>query len=44
MQSLVSNVEEADSSYALARSVSVLDAVHWIGLAEKKVKAETVKK
>jgi hypothetical protein len=26
MQSLISNVEEADSSYALARSVSVLDA------------------
>jgi hypothetical protein len=44
MQSLGSNVEEADSSYALARSVSVLDAVNWIGLAVKKIKAETVKK
>jgi hypothetical protein len=31
---LISNVEEADGSYALARSVSVLDAVNWIGLAE----------
>jgi hypothetical protein len=35
MQSLISNVEETDSSYALARSVSVLDAVNWIGLAVK---------
>jgi hypothetical protein len=38
------NVEEADSSYVLARSVSVLDAVNWIRLAVKKIKAETVKK
>jgi hypothetical protein len=44
MQSLISNVEEADSSYALARSVSVLDAANWIGFAVKKIKAETVKK
>jgi hypothetical protein len=36
IQSLISNVEEADSSYALARSVLVLDAVNWIGLAVKK--------
>jgi hypothetical protein len=43
MQSLILNVE-ADSSYALARSVSVLDAVNWIWLAVKKIKAETVKK
>jgi hypothetical protein len=43
-QSLISNVKEADSSYALVRSVSVLDAVNWIGLAVKKIKAETVKK
>jgi hypothetical protein len=43
MQSLISNVEEADSSYALARSVLVLDAVNWIGLAVEKIKAETVK-
>jgi hypothetical protein len=43
MQSF-SDVEEADSSYALARSVSVLDAVNWIGLAVKKIEAETVKK
>jgi hypothetical protein len=28
------------SSYALARSVSVLDAVNWIRLAVKKIKAE----
>jgi hypothetical protein len=41
---LILNVEEADSSYALARSVSILDAVNWIGLAVKKSKAETVKK
>jgi hypothetical protein len=41
MQSLILNV--ADSSYALAKSVSVLDAVNWIGLAVKKIKAETVK-
>jgi hypothetical protein len=34
----------SDSSYALARSVSVLDAVNWMGLAVKKIKAETVKK
>jgi hypothetical protein len=39
-----SNIEEADSSYALARSVLVLDAVNWIRLAVKKSKAETVKK
>jgi hypothetical protein len=39
MQSLIFNVEEADSSYALARSVSVLDVVNWIGLAVKKIKA-----
>jgi hypothetical protein len=38
MKYLISNVE-ADSSYALARSVSVLDAVKWIGLAVKKIKA-----
>jgi hypothetical protein len=44
MQSLILNVEEADSSYALARSVSVLGAVNWIGLAVKKIKAETVTK
>jgi hypothetical protein len=43
MQSMILNVEEADSSYALARSVSVLDAVNWIGLAVKTIKAETVK-
>jgi hypothetical protein len=36
MQSLILNVE--------ARSASVLDAVNWIGLAGKKIKAETVKK
>jgi hypothetical protein len=41
---LILIVEEADSSYALARSVSVLDAVNWIRLAVKKIKAETVKK
>jgi hypothetical protein len=44
MQSLISNVEEANSSYALARSVLVPDAVNWIGLTVKKIKAETVKK
>jgi hypothetical protein len=33
-----------DSSYSLARSVSVLDAVNWIALAVKKIKTETVKK
>jgi hypothetical protein len=33
MQSYILNVEDANSSYALARSVSVLDAVNWIGLA-----------
>jgi hypothetical protein len=41
---LISTVEEADSSYALTRSVSVLDAVNWIMLSVKKIKAETVKK
>jgi hypothetical protein len=35
---------EADSSYALAKSVSVLDAVNWIAWAVKKIKAETVKR
>jgi hypothetical protein len=44
MQSLISNIEEADSSYALAKSVLVLDAVNWIGLAVMKIKAETIKK
>jgi hypothetical protein len=43
MQSLILTVE-ANSSYALARSVSVLDAVNWIGLAVKKIKADTVNK
>jgi hypothetical protein len=38
---LILNIEEADSSYALA--LSVLDAVNLIGLAVKKIKAETVK-
>jgi hypothetical protein len=33
LQSLTLNVEEADSSYALASAVLVLDAVNWIGLA-----------
>jgi hypothetical protein len=32
MKSLFSNIEEADSAYVLARSVSVLDAVDWFGL------------
>jgi hypothetical protein len=44
MQSLILDIEEAYSSYAIARSVSVLDAVNWIGLAVKKIKAKTVKK
>jgi hypothetical protein len=44
MQSLIANIEEANSSYALATSVSVLDAVNWSGLAVKKIKAETVEK
>jgi hypothetical protein len=44
MQSLISNVEGADRSYLLPRSVSVLDAVNWIGFAAKKIEAETVKK
>jgi hypothetical protein len=44
MRSLISNIKEADGSYALARSVSVLDAVNWSGLAVKKIKAETIKK
>jgi hypothetical protein len=44
MQSLIFNVEEADSSYALARFVLVLDAVSWIGLAVKKIEEETVKR
>jgi hypothetical protein len=44
MQSSISNIEEDNSSYALVRSVLVLDAVNWIRLALKKIKAETVKK
>jgi hypothetical protein len=44
MQSLILNVGEADTSYALAESASVVDAVNWIGLAVEKIKAETVKK
>jgi hypothetical protein len=44
MQSLILKVEEADNSYLLVRSVAVLDAVNWIGLAVKKIKANTVKK
>jgi hypothetical protein len=44
MQSLTLNVEEANSSYALARSVLVLVAVNWIRLAVKKIKAETARK
>jgi hypothetical protein len=44
MQSLILNVQKADSSYTLVRSVSVMDAVNWIGLAVKKIKAETAKK
>jgi hypothetical protein len=43
MQSLILNVD-INSSYALARSVLVLDAVNWIGLAVKKFEEETVKK
>jgi hypothetical protein len=43
MQSLISNVEAA-RCYVLARSVSVLDAVNWIGLAVKKIKAQTAKR
>jgi hypothetical protein len=39
---LILNVE-ADSSYALAKSVPVLDAVNWIRLAVKTIKAEAVK-
>jgi hypothetical protein len=44
MQSLILNVQEADSSYALAGAVSVLDAVNWIRFPVKKMKVETVKK
>jgi hypothetical protein len=43
MQSLISNVQEADKSHSLKRSVFVPDAVNWIGLAVKKIQAETVK-
>jgi hypothetical protein len=43
MQSWIWNAEEADRSYALARCVSVLDAVIWIGLAVKKIKAVLLK-
>jgi ADP-dependent phosphofructokinase/glucokinase len=34
----------SDAIVALTRSVSVLDAVNWIVLAVKKIKAEIVKK
>jgi hypothetical protein len=44
IQSLIWNVEEADSSYALARSASVPDAVNWIGLAVKKIKRSVLLK
>jgi hypothetical protein len=44
MHSLILNVEEANSSYALAGSVSVLDVVNWIQLAVKKIKTQTLKK
>jgi hypothetical protein len=44
IQYLILNVNEADISYALTRSVLVLDAVNWIRLTVKKIKAETVKK
>jgi hypothetical protein len=44
MQSLILNADKADSSYALAKFISVLDVVNWIGLAVKKIKAETLKK
>jgi hypothetical protein len=44
MQPLILNIEEADSSYALAGSVSIRDAVNFITLAVKKIKAGTVKK
>jgi hypothetical protein len=40
----ISNIEETNSSYALAISVSVLEAVNWIGLAVTKIKTESVKK
>jgi hypothetical protein len=42
MQSLILNAGKADSSYILTRSVSVLDAASWIGLAVMKSKAKTV--
>jgi hypothetical protein len=41
-QSLILNVEETDGCYALARSVSVLDAMNGNQWAVKKMKAETV--
>jgi hypothetical protein len=44
MQFFISNVEEGDSSYALARSVSVVGAVICIGLGVKKIKAQPVRK
>jgi hypothetical protein len=44
VQSLILNVEEVDSSYTLAISLSVLDVMNWIRLAVKKIKAEIVKK
>jgi hypothetical protein len=37
-------LEKANSSYELARYVSILDAMNWIGLTVKKIKAETVRK
>jgi hypothetical protein len=39
MQSLILSVEEADSSYKLART----DAVNWFGLTVKKIKAKQYK-
>lgn len=44
MQSLILSVEKAENAITLARSVSVLDAVNWIGLAVKEIKPETVTK
>jgi hypothetical protein len=41
---LILNSEDADTSYELVRSVSVLDAVNWIVLAVKKITAGTVRK
>lgn len=39
MQSLIAHIEDAENTDASAQSISIFDAVNWIALSVKQIKA-----